>query len=50
MPITLRQLEVFEAVATTQHVTRAGERLFITQSAVSMAIAELEKFTGGTSF
>jgi DNA-binding transcriptional LysR family regulator len=50
MPITLRQLEVFETVATIQHVTRAAERLFITQSAVSMAIAELEKFTGGPLF
>jgi DNA-binding transcriptional LysR family regulator len=50
MPITLRQLEVFEAVATSQHVTKASERLFITQSAVSMALSELEKISGGALF
>ncbi len=44
MTITLRQLEIFEKVASGRHVTKAGEQLFITQSAVSMAIAELEKF------
>lgn len=50
MTITLRQLEIFEKVATGQHVTKAGEQLFITQSAVSMAIAELEKFADGPLF
>jgi DNA-binding transcriptional LysR family regulator len=50
MIITLRQLEVFEAVATLQHVTEASERLFITQSAVSMAISELEKAIQGPLF
>jgi DNA-binding transcriptional LysR family regulator len=50
MLITLRQLEVFEAVATLQHVTGASERLFMTQSAVSMAIGELEKITQGPLF
>jgi len=48
--ITLRQLEIFEKVARSLHVTKASEQLFITQSAVSMAIAELEKFAGAPLF
>lgn len=50
MPITLRQLEIFEKVATSEHVTRAGEALLISQSAVSMAVAELEGTVGGPLF
>jgi DNA-binding transcriptional LysR family regulator len=50
MPITLRQLEIFEKVASSEHVTRAGEALRISQSAVSMAIAELESALGGPLF
>lgn len=50
MKITLRQLEIFEKVAASRHVTKAGQELFITQSAVSMAIAELEKFADGPLF
>jgi len=50
MPITLRQLEIFEEVAANQHVTKASERLLISQSAVSMAIAELESTVGGPLF
>jgi DNA-binding transcriptional LysR family regulator len=50
MSITLRQIEIFEEVATHQHVTRASERLLISQSAVSMAIAELEHALGGPLF
>jgi DNA-binding transcriptional LysR family regulator len=50
MPITLRQLEIFEGVAANQHVTKAAEKLLLSQSAVSMAIAELEKITGGPLF
>ena len=50
MKITLRQLEIFEKVAGGRHVTKAGEQLFITQSAVSMAIAELEKFADAPLF
>jgi DNA-binding transcriptional LysR family regulator len=48
--MTLRQLEIFEKVAATQHVTRAGEQLLITQSAVSVAITELERMAGGPLF
>jgi DNA-binding transcriptional LysR family regulator len=50
MLITFRQLEIFEDVAACENVTKASEKLFITQSAVSMAIAQLEKITGGPLF
>ena len=50
MPITLRQLEIFEEVAANQHVTKASERLLVSQSAVSMAIGELESIVGGPLF
>jgi len=41
--ITLRQLEIFLAVARDGHVTKAAEALHLTQSATSMAIAQLER-------
>ena len=50
MAITLRQLEIFAKVARCQHVTLASSQLFITQSAVSMAIAELERLAGAPLF
>lgn len=50
MAITLRQLEVFEKLASCGHATRAGEALLLSQAAVSMAIAELERLTGGPLF
>lgn len=50
MAITLRQLEIFEKVADSQHVTRAAEQLLLSQSAVSMAIAELERMAGAPLF
>ena len=50
MPLTLRQLEIFERVAKSEHVTKASEQLLLSQSAVSMAIAELEKFAGAPLF
>jgi DNA-binding transcriptional LysR family regulator len=50
MAITLRQLEIFEKVANSEHVTKASEQLLLSQSAVSMAIAELEKFAGAPLF
>jgi DNA-binding transcriptional LysR family regulator len=50
MAITLRQLEVFQKVATTGHATKASEELGMTQSAVSMAVAELERLAGAPLF
>ena len=41
--ITLRQLEIFLAVARDGHVTQAAAALHLTQSAISMAIAQLER-------
>lgn len=39
--ITLRQLQVFEAVARLRNFSRAGEELFLTQSTVSTQIKNL---------
>jgi len=50
MPVTLRQLEIFIAVAETNQVTRASKKLYLTQSAVSMALGELENQLGGPLF
>ncbi|KEQ16570.1 LysR substrate-binding domain-containing protein [Endozoicomonas numazuensis] len=46
MHITLRQLEIFKAVAQSGRVTAAAESLFISQPAASMALSELEKHLG----
>ena len=43
MRITLRQLEIFVAIATHGQVTRAAEAVAMTQSAASMALGELEQ-------
>jgi DNA-binding transcriptional LysR family regulator len=43
MRYTLRQLEVFLAVAREQSVSRAGQRLAMSQSAVSGALSDLER-------
>ena len=50
MQITLRQLEIFSTVVEEKQVTRASKKLFITQSAVSLAINELENQLGGPLF
>ncbi len=50
MLITLRQLEIFIAVVEEKQVTRASKTLFITQSAVSLALNELENQLGGPLF
>jgi DNA-binding transcriptional LysR family regulator len=50
MAITLRQLEIFIAVAETQQLTRASAKLRLTQSAVSMALSELQHQLGGSLF
>ena len=46
MHITLRQLEIFRAVAQFGRVTGAAESLHISQPAASMALSELEKHLG----
>lgn len=43
---TLRQLEVFVAIARLQNVSRAAEALALSQSAASTALAELERQYG----
>lgn len=50
MAITLRQLEIFEKVAKYGHVTQASNQLLLTQSAVSMSIAEMERLVGAPLF
>ena len=45
-PFTLTQLRYFAAVADAESMTVASERLLVTQSAVSTAIAELERSLG----
>ncbi|WP_448096685.1 LysR family transcriptional regulator [Luteibacter yeojuensis] len=49
-PISPRQLEVFVAVATTGSVRAAADRLFLSQPAASMALAELERQIGSPVF
>lgn len=44
--VTLRQLEYFVAAAETGSVTAAAARVFLSQSAVSTALAELEEGLG----
>lgn len=44
--ITLRQLDIFRAVAQHENLGRAAETLFITKGAVSQALQELERFLG----
>ncbi len=50
MPVTLRQLEIFNAVVESGQVTKAAQKLFITQSAVSLALSEMENQLGGVLF
>ena len=46
MHLTLRQIEVFNAVARLQNYTRAAEELHLSQPAVSMQIKQLEDSIG----
>ncbi|HUN94543.1 MAG TPA: LysR family transcriptional regulator [Burkholderiaceae bacterium] len=46
MNVTLRQLRVFQSVAETRNFSRTGERIGLTQPAVSRAIVELESGLG----
>lgn len=44
--MTLKQLQVFLAVARFQNLTQAAEALFLTKGAVSQALQELERHLG----
>jgi len=46
MHFTLRQIEVFAAVARQESVSRAAESLSLSQSATSTSLAELERQSG----
>ncbi len=46
MNLTLRQLQVFDAVARHLSFTRAAEELYLTQPAVSMQVKQLEGAVG----
>jgi DNA-binding transcriptional LysR family regulator len=48
--MTLGQLVIFVAVAEREHVTHAADALNLTQSAVSAAIASLERGLGSRLF
>jgi len=50
MKITLRQLEVFAAIASYGQVTRAAQAVAMTQAAASMALADLEAQLGVALF
>ncbi len=50
MPVTIRQLEIFNAVVESGQVTKAAKILYITQSAVSLALNEMEIQLGGSLF
>lgn len=50
MSVTMRQLEIFKAVVDTGQVTKAAQGLFLTQSAVSLALSEMENQLGGPLF
>jgi len=43
MKYTLRQLEIFVAISRTESVSRAAEQLFLSQSATSTSLGELER-------
>lgn len=43
MRLTLRQLEIFAAIAKTENVSRAADRLSMSQSAASNSLVELER-------
>jgi DNA-binding transcriptional LysR family regulator len=50
MALSLRKIEVLAVLAREEGVSAAARKLGLTQSAVSMALAELEKQAGGPLF
>ena len=50
MRITLKQLEVFVTIAKTGNVSHAAKKMYLSQSACSMALATLEEQLEGSIF
>ncbi len=50
MKITIKQIEIFIAVAKQENMSHAATKLFISQSACSMALATLENQLNGALF
>lgn len=50
MRITLKQLRTFDVIARLGNVSRAAEEIALSQSAASMALAELEQHLGASLF
>jgi DNA-binding transcriptional LysR family regulator len=50
MQFTLRHLEVFAAIASQENVSAGAQRVGLSQSAASTALAELERRTGRPLF
>jgi DNA-binding transcriptional LysR family regulator len=50
LKVTLRQLQLFVATADSGSITAAAERLFLSQTAISLALGQLEKALGATLF
>ena len=48
--MTIRHFRIFIAVASTESITRAAEKLFLTQPTVSVAIREMEEHYGTRFF
>lgn len=48
--MTLRHIEIFSVVCQEGSITRAAERLHISQPTVSVAIREMEEYYGGCLF
>lgn len=48
--MTLRHMRIFVAVCETQSVTKAAEKLYISQPSVSQAIIDLEEHFGTRLF
>ena len=48
--LSLRQLRAFEAVATEGSFTKAAQRLFLTQSALSVLVRDMERELGLSLF
>ncbi|MEW6360412.1 MAG: LysR substrate-binding domain-containing protein [Planctomycetota bacterium] len=48
--VTIRQLEVFVQVARVGNLTRAAEQIYLTQSAASMSLKQLEQALDGPLF